>query len=149
MKMVKLNLSIFLLFLSTILYSQNNVNLIIIINDEIITSPLKLNFRSQSLKKEYKIVYHPGKELDVANNDIFKENMILEFDAYGDKKHLTKRYNYNISLQDGLFNDTSFLIIKIYNIDNKKYKKRNCKTNDSYIVGFENGRYSADIFNCK
>ena len=135
--------------MSTFLYSQNNVSLIITINDKIITSPLGLSFRSQSSKKEFKITYSPGKEIDIINKDIFKENTILEFDAYGDKKNLTKLYSYKINIEAGLFNDTSFLIIKIYNMNTKQYKKRRCKPKDSYIVGFENGRYHQDIFQCK
>lgn len=149
MKMVKLSLSFFLFFLSTIIYSQNNVSLIITINDKIITSPLGLSFHNQSSTKEFKTTYSPGREINVINNDIFKENTILEFDAYGDKKNLTKLYNYKINIEAGLFNDTSFLVLKIYNADSKQYKKRRCKPNDSYIVGFENGRYHQDIFQCK
>ncbi|WP_347217754.1 hypothetical protein [Chryseobacterium sp.] len=138
--MGKLNLNLILIFLtvfmSSLLYSQNNINLIIFINDEIITSPLELNFSNQLSKKEYKVIYSPGKEIDYANNDIFKENLILQFNAYGDKEDPAKRYSYSIPLEAGLFKDTSFLIIKIYNLDKKEYRKKYCKSKEPYVVDF-------------
>ena len=149
MKMVKLNLSLLLLFLSTIIYSQNNVNLIIFINDEIITTPLELDFYNQSLEKQNTISYSPGKELNVTNDDVFSENLILEFNAYADKENPSKRYSYHIPLEAGLFKNTSFLIIKIYNLDKKKYRKRYCRSKESYVVDFHKSGLYIDVGRCK
>jgi len=152
MKMVKSNLNkkIFLLifFISFIAYSQK-VNLIIFINDEIVTSPIGLEFYSKTSANKYECTYSPGKEIDINANNIFKENMMLQFDAYGDKEALTKRYSYNIPLEAGLFKDTSFLIINIYNLDKKEYRKRYCRSKEPYIVDFHKNGLHIDNGRCK
>ncbi|AZA83217.1 hypothetical protein C1637_24230 [Chryseobacterium lactis] len=152
MKMVKSNLnktiSLLVFFVSITIYSQK-VNLIIFINDEIITSPLGLEFHNNTSTNTYKYTYSPGKEVDTDISDIFKENMILQFNAYGDKENLTKRYSYNIPLEAGLFNDTSFLIIKIYNLDKKEYRKKYCKSKELYIVDFHKSGLHINTGICK
>ncbi|GAB0157664.1 hypothetical protein CHRYSEOSP005_29440 [Chryseobacterium sp. Alg-005] len=152
MKTVKLNLNkiivLLIFFVSSTIYSQK-VNLIILINNEIITSPISLEFYNKTLANKYEYSYSPGKEIDINISDIFKEDMILRFNAYGDKEYPTKRYSYNILLQTGLFQDTSFLIIKIYNLDKKEYKKKYCKSKDTYVVDFHKSGLHIDTGICK
>ncbi|CAH0220643.1 hypothetical protein [Chryseobacterium sp. Bi04] len=152
MKMVKSNLNkiinLLVFFVSVTIYSQK-VNLIIFINDEIITSPVGLEFYNKNFTNKYKYTYSPGKEIDINTNDIFKENMILQFNAYGNKENPTKLYSYNISLESGLFKDTSFLIIKIYNLDQKEYKKKYCRSKELYIVDFHKSGLHIDTGICK
>ncbi|MCW3160451.1 hypothetical protein [Chryseobacterium oryctis] len=99
-------------------------------------------------KEEYKVNYYPG--IEIANNDIFKENSVLNFNYQGfDNNQNIKTYNYSIPLNKGLFSDTNYLIIKISNLDVKKYKKMYCKSKDDYVVEFKNRRYYQDIARCK
>jgi hypothetical protein len=151
MRMVKLNLNkiIVLLscFMSVIAYSQK-VNLIIFINNEIITSSIGLEFHSKTSADKYEYTYSPGKEVDITN-DIFKENIVLQFDAYGDKEDPTKRYSYSIPLGIDLFKDTSFLIIKIYNLDKKEYRKKYCRSKEPYVVDFHKSGLYIDAVSAK
>lgn len=153
MRMVKLNLNLIILILTSTIsfcaYGQN-VNLIIFINNEIVTNSLGLIFNNNVSQGEYKVNYYPGKEIEIDNNDVFKEDVILKFDYQGfDEKKKIKSYNYNIPLSKGLFYDTDYLIVRIYNLDMKQYKKRYCKFKDDYVVEFKNRRYYQDIVQCK
>jgi len=154
MKMDRLSLKLLIFILFTIpsffLYGQNNINLIIFINDEIITSPLGLTFNQKISNEEYKVSYYPGKEIEIVNNNVFKKDNVLKFSYQGfDDSRAIKTYNYNIPLTKGLFYDTDYLIIKIYNLDIKKYKRRFCKSKDTYVVEFKNRVYYQDIVQCK
>ncbi|MFZ4929904.1 hypothetical protein [Chryseobacterium sp. Mn2064] len=150
--MVRLNLDrilfLLLLFVSTTIYSQK-VNLIIFINDEIMTSSIGLEFHNKTSAGKYEYIYSPGREIDISTNDVFKENMILQFDAYSDKKDPTKLYNYKMLLKKELFHDTSFLIIRIYNLDVKKYKKIFCRSKESYVVDFHKSSLYINTSRCK
>ncbi len=152
--MDRLNLKLLILILSTtasfFVYGQNNINLIILINDEIVTNSLGLTFIQNISKEEYKVSYYPGKEIIIINNNVFKEDNVLNFNYqnFDDNRRL-KMYNYNIPLSKGLFFDTDYLIVKIYNLDVKKYKKEYCKFKDDYVVEFKNRRYYQDIVKCK
>lgn len=152
MKMVKSNLnkiiSLLVFFISVTIYSQK-VNLIIFINDEIITSPVGLEFYNKTSTNTYKYTYSPGKEVDTNISNIFKENMILQFNAYGDNENPVKRYSYSIPLEAGLFKDTSFLVIKIYNLDKKEYRKKYCKSKELYIVDFQKSGLHINAGICK
>lgn len=154
MKIVKFKSSlnkiivVLIFFISFTVYSQK-INLIIFINDEIVTSPIRLEFYNKPFSNKYQLIYSPGKEIDINANDILKEDMVLKFDAYGDKENPAKCYNYNIPLEAGLFKDTVFLIIKIYNLDKKEYRKRYCRSKESYIVNFHKSGLHIDITTCK
>lgn len=150
--MVKSNLNkiivLLIFFVSVTIYSQK-VNLIIFINDEIIISPVGLEFYNKTSQNKYEYTYSPGKEIDINTSNVFKENMILQFNAYGDKEYPTKRYPYSIPLEAGLFKDTSFLIIKIYNLDKKEYRKKYCKSKELYIVDFNKSGLHINTGRCR
>ncbi|KPE49019.1 hypothetical protein [Chryseobacterium indologenes] len=154
MKMDRLNLKLlvftFLISISFCVYGQSNINLIILINDEIVTNSLELRFNSMS-HGEYTVNYYPGKEITVSTNDIFKkEDVILKFEHQGfDGAKKIKTYNYNIPISRGLFYDTDYLIVKIYNLDIKRFRSRYCKYKDDYVVEFKNRRYYMDVIRCK
>lgn len=84
MRTVKLSLNkiivLLIFFISFTVYSQKT-NLIFFINDEIITSPLSLEFYNKTSTDKYDFIYSPGKEIDINANPILKEDMILKFDA--------------------------------------------------------------------
>lgn len=135
-------------FISFTVYSQR-INLIIFINDEIITSPIGLEFYNKTSADKYDFTYSPGREIDIDADDILKGDMMLKFDAYGDKENPTKRYSYNIALEASLFKDTVFLIIKVYNLDKKEYRKRYCRSKESYVVDFHKSGLHIDTGRCK
>lgn len=154
MKTDRLNLRLLICILSTLtsffVYGQKNINLIILINDEIVTNPLVLTFNKNIPNEEYKVNYYPGKEITIVNNNVFKDDNVLNFNYQGfNENRKIKTYNYSIPLTKGLFFDTDYLILKIYNLDIKKYKKRYCKSKDDYVVEFKNRRYYQDIVQCK
>ncbi|MBP1165645.1 hypothetical protein JOE44_002529 [Chryseobacterium sp. PvR013] len=152
MRTVKLSLNkiivLLIFFISFTVYSQK-INLIFFINDELLTSPLDLEFYNKTSNDKYDFIYSPGKEIDINANPILKEDMILKFDAYGDRENLTKRYSYNIPLEAGLLKDTLFLIIKLYNLDKKEYRKRYCKAKASYVVEFHKSGLNINAARCK
>lgn len=136
MKIIKLNkitASLFVL-LSIFTYSQK-VNLIILQNDEIITTPTALEFNNKASTDGYTFSYSPGKEIDTKVSPVFKEDMILKFTSYGNKKYSNKWYDYNIPIGKGMLENTSFLIIKIYTLDTRKLQKKYCRAKD-YVVDF-------------
>lgn len=146
---IKKGIIFFIFFIPNIFYSQNNVNLIIFINDEIITNSIGLKFYNESMQKEDEITYFPGKEISI-NKDVFKKNIRLKFyyNTFDYNKNI-KTYNYDIPIDKNLFYDTNFLIIKIYNLDKKIYRKRYCRIKQDYIVDFQkSGVYIGNI-KCK
>ncbi|MDL2142512.1 hypothetical protein QQY79_08265 [Flavobacterium tructae] len=136
-------------FLNYLSYAQSkSCNLILIIDNKIVTQNLEMIFHSENLT-DYKFQYSLGKELNL-NNDLLKnENVTLNFNYDGLYKDFVKTYKYNIDLKSGWINNTSYLIIRIYNLDKKQFKKAFCKELKDYAVEVQNQSYIESNIVCK
>lgn len=128
-------ITILMLFITTNIYSQEvkNINFIIVIDEEIVTSSLSVKLLITSkdgVSKEIKTTtgYYPGnislKKSDY--DDLISDgtqNVILKFnyDPYINGKPYY--YTYEIEAGKNWF-EHMFFILKIYNLDKKKYRKR-------------------------
>ena len=79
-------------------------------------------------KENYEISYHPGC-LSITNEDYEKiistnNEIHLKFDhcVFSDGKSHT--YNYDIPISKSWFKECTFVILKMYNLDEKKYRKK-------------------------
>lgn len=130
-------------------YAQSkSCNLILIIDNKIVTQNLEMIFHSDNLI-DHKFQYSLGKELSL-NNDLLKnENVILNFNYDGLYKDFVKTYKYNINFKSGWINNTSYLIIRIYNLDKKPFKKAFCKELQDYAIEIQNQSYIESNILCK
>lgn len=128
-------IAILMLFITTNIYSQEvkNINFIIVIDEEIVTSSLGIKLLVTSKdgnNREIKAItgYYPGnislKKSDY--DDLISDetqSVILKFNypTYINDKFYY--YPYEIEAGKNWFNN-EFSIIKIYNLDKKKYRKR-------------------------
>lgn len=115
------------------LYSQNDSNVtsnvIILVDEKVVIEPLarlKLEIFHKGLKTDYSMAsYSPGqlsydqsKKIDIFASD----STYLSFDyyRYNDNKQFIKRYEIKLNK---VWLNSSYLIIRIYNLDNKRYKR--------------------------
>ncbi|WP_207515622.1 hypothetical protein [Longitalea luteola] len=142
-------LKIFVLILALVsiprAYSQeNNKNLdLIIVIDESVSvntiSNFKIRVTSSNTEDIIASSYYPG-NLVLKQTDYAKmmtdtaRTILLEFDynEYVNNKHLT--YHYSIEFKKSWFREL-FNILRIYNLDKKKYKKKfkSIDTSQKYI----------------
>lgn len=123
------------LFVYQISMAQENIkkfDFIICVDEEIATSltrPVIIAKQGVNVLKRIEISYYAG-NLSLSSEDynmIFSEQEItlyLQFDYYQySSKGQQEIYNYEIEIGKNWFEKT-FVILKIYNLDKKKYKKR-------------------------
>lgn len=149
MKMEKLRnkiLFFLLVFCSLLCFSQSKINLIILIDDEIITNGLNISFTNNKNNTDLNFTYTVGKEIQLDKEFTASDEFILKFKY---PNPVGKDYNYNINIIGGLILDTPYLIVRIYNLDKKKYKKRYCHSNDDYVVEIQNSTLYGQIPICK
>lgn len=112
--------------------NRKSFDFIISVDEEIATSlsrPVIIAKQSTNVLKRIDISYHAG-NLSLSSEDynmIFSEQEItlfLQFDYYQySSKGKQEIYNYEIEIGKNWFEQT-FVILKIYNLDKKKYRKR-------------------------
>lgn len=112
--------------------NRKNFDFIVCVDEEIATSltkPVIIVKQGTNVLKRIDINYHAG-NLSLSSEDynlIFSEQEItlfLQFDYYQySSKGEQEIYNYEIEIGKNWFEQT-FVILKIYNLDKKKYKKR-------------------------
>lgn len=128
--------TILILFITVTIYSQDvkNINIIVVIDEEIVTNSLDVKFLITSKdgsSREIKTAtgYYPGnislKKTDY--DDLISDetqSVILKwhYDPYINNKLYD--YTYEIEAGKNWFNDNMFFILKIYNLNKKKYRKR-------------------------
>lgn len=150
MKMERLRNSLILMVLLAFhSYSQDlyECNIILIVDNKLITSNISFNF-TDGEKTLFTHPYHLGKELSV-DKQLFKENVYLNFNYLGNHKGNSKLYEYNIKFLPGWINNTNYLIIKIYNLDKKMFKKTFCNETEEYAIEIQNQVYTQNNILCK
>lgn len=138
--------SVFLMFFSTICFSQNNYrsNIVLIIDDIIVTQRIDFEF---FIKDEllYTHLYTLGDPL-IISKDLFLDNdVFLKFSCWqGGSK-----YEYAFNFSPGWIDNTSYTIIKVYNLDKEKYREVFCNQTGEYVIEIKNSAYDMQVIKCK
>ena len=98
---------------------------------------------------EYTFQYSLGKTLSLNDNFFNKENVILNFKYDDISNNSIKSYKYDILFKSGWINYTNYLIIRIYNLDKKEFKKAFCNEHKDYAVEVQNQVYIESNVLCK
>lgn len=122
-------LSLLLLFFSSVIIAiaqeRKDFDFVIVVDEEFgtMTTPLHISLKKDNGETEnINFYYHPG----CLSLDINDYNKLKSFDGkielhFGWYKHMSY-YSYDIPIDKQLFKG-SYVVIKIYNLDDKKYKK--------------------------
>ncbi|MDR4894428.1 MULTISPECIES: hypothetical protein [unclassified Chryseobacterium] len=136
-----------LMFCSLLCFSQSKMNLIIVIDDNIIIDRLPISFINKKQNNSVRnFTYTVGKEIQLDEKFIEGDEFILKFKY---SNYIDKDYNYNINIMGGLILDTPYLIVRIYNLDKKKFKKKYCHSNEDYVVELQNSTLYGQIPICR
>lgn len=135
-----------LIFISEVCFSQNNYrsNIVLIIDDVIVTQKVDFEF----FKNEELSYTHPymlGEPL-IISKDLFVDNdVVLKFSCWqGEGK-----YEYAFNFSSGWIDNTSYTIIKVYNLDKKKYREVFCNQKGEYVIEIKNSAYDMQVVKCK
>ncbi len=109
-----------------------SIDIIIFVDEEIVTSlskPVIIAKEGKSVLKRIDISYHVG-NLSLSAEDYYmifsnqEKTLFIQFDYYQySSKGKQEVYNYEIEIGKNWLKQT-FVVLKIYNLDKKKYKKR-------------------------
>ena len=131
MKIIIILTAIFFQVNIAVAQEKKEFDFVITIDDDFhpIYSPSLYTLDKNGIKTIYEISYHPGclsmsiedyKKIMSANEEIH-----LKFDHYktllGGNTHI---YNYDLSVGKFWFKECTFVILKMYNLDKKKYRKK-------------------------
>ena len=135
-------------FQSDILYGQDDsVNLIIVIDDEIVTKNLSLNFTSGENNLE--VLYSVGKQLYLPQS-FLNDKISLNFRYFAKfESDYNHKYNYSFDFKMGWLNNTNYLILRIYNLNQEKYKRQFCFSKENYVLEVQNSVYFHSLPRCK
>ena len=107
-------------------------DIIIFVDEEIVTSlskPVIIAKEGKSVLKRIDISYHVG-NLSLSAEDYYmifsnqEKTLFIQFDYYQySSRGKQQVYNYEIEIGKNWLKQT-FVVLKIYNLDKKKYKKR-------------------------
>lgn len=137
------------IFLAFNCYSQDlyECNIILIVDNKLITSNIGFKF-TDGEKTLFTHSYHLGNNLSL-DKKLFKNDVYLNFNYLGNHKGNSKLYEYNLKFSQGWINNTDYLIIRIYNLDKKSFKKAFCNEAKEYAVEVQNQVYSQENILCK
>ncbi len=153
MKWANLKDKLFLLLLfltvnSVLAQEEQGVNVVLIIDDKLITDNIVFSF-GKSESEDFKYTYNVGKPLHIPKSFLENSPLNLNFNYLGELKGSQKKYSYDINFKKGWVDNTNFLIIRIYNLDKKKYFKAFCKRKERYVVEVQNSVYRQREPMCK
>jgi hypothetical protein len=145
----KSTLTSIFLFFHLICHSQSHASkVILIIDNKIITQRIDMNFYSNN-SIVFNYVYEIGKEL-VINKEIFNDNNIhLQFNYQDNSKKSIKNYKYNFEFTSGWLENTNYIIVRIYNLDKKEFKRAFCHESKEYAIEIQNQVYYQAAILCK
>ncbi|CAN5332796.1 hypothetical protein BH23BAC2_BH23BAC2_18290 [soil metagenome] len=154
---MKLRILILLIFGITNYGFGQNLNMIIDVNNELVTSEISgayLNFENKNGTKErIQIGYHPG-ELILEQNSWNKINseettkITLSFNYYTWKRNNQENATFEVEMKKYHF-DMQYLILHVYDFRERKYRKKyGCLTDKEYITDF-NYPQGGILISCK
>jgi len=142
---MKFNILILLIFGITNYVFGQNLNMIIDVNDELLTNYVGdayLNFENEDGTTEKILIgYHPG-ELILEQNawnkinsaEITKITFSFTYNTWKRGQH--ESINFKIKMKKYHF-DKTYLILHIYDFRNRKYRRKyGCLTDENYIYEF-------------
>lgn len=142
-------LSFIAILISYSSYSQSkSSNLILIIDNKIVTQNIELVFQSDDFMSN-KVQYSLGKELSLDEALLKNENIILNFSYDELNKGVVKTYKYDIDFKAGWLKNTNYLIVRIYNLDKKQFKRAFCNEHKNYAIEVQNQVYTESNVLCK
>ena len=122
-----------------------NLNMIIDVNDELVTSEISgvyLDFENKDGTSEKILIgYHPGELLLEQNswkkiNSEQTQKITLSFTYYTWKRKKEKITTFEIEMEKYLFNKR-YLILHVYDFRDRKYQRKyGCLTEENYIFDF-------------
>jgi hypothetical protein len=125
------------------------VKLILIIDNKLVTEGLEMNFYSNDTIVGTHL-YEIGKELKIDKSLINENSTSVAFNYNGfDSISNFKNYKYDFEFRLGWLHNTNYLIIRIYNLDKKKFKKVFCKETKDYAIEIQNQVYYEANILCK
>ncbi|KOS05385.1 hypothetical protein AM493_04560 [Flavobacterium akiainvivens] len=141
---------LFIAFVAKIIAQENQaqVNIILIIDNELVTSGVRLSFVSENNKILLEQKYTAGTALEIDLN-WFEDKVYLAFDYIGKADEEYKKYHYRINTLKGYISKTEFLILRIFNLDKPLFKEAYCKAKDEYVFEIENQSYIMQEPQCK
>ena len=122
-------------------------NITLIIDDQLITAPIEFVFFNETDTLSFN--YHLGNKLRIEDSLFKNDNVNLSFKYNGNLNDDFTKYKYNFKFLRGWLNNTNYLIIRIYNLNKKNYKKVFCKEESEYVVEVQNQVYSQNLITCK
>lgn len=127
--------------------TDKGVNLVLIIDNELITDRLRFSFESET-NENIKFVYSLGKEL-LLPTALLNSKLSLKFEYIGKLNNEFKDYNYKIDFSPGWLDNSQFLILRIYNLDKKEFRKAFCGEKGDYVIEVQNSVYTMQVPICK
>lgn len=122
-------------------------NITLIIDDQLITIPIELIFSNETDTLSFD--YHLGNKLRIEDSFFKNDNVNISFNYIGGSNDYFTKYKYNFKFLKGWLDNTNYLIIRIYNLNKKNYKKAFCKEESEYVVEVQNQVYSQNLITCK
>jgi len=109
---------------------KSNFDFIIVVDETIVTSLSNTRLlirKGNELLSNMDVSYKPGNlSLNVADYNLIansNDDLYLKFDYYDYSRGKQETYNYDIKIGKNWF-EKSYLILRIYNTNKKKYKKK-------------------------
>lgn len=129
-------------------FSQNeDVNVLLVIDNQIVTNFINFSFVGDNTNYDFNYVI--GEKLKLPSKLMQSEKISLKFKYTGWNNDYPKVYNYDFDFKKGWLNNTFFLIIRIYNLDKKRFKKAFCKVKKEYAIEVENSVYNQSEEMCR
>jgi|GEM_PF-5866572 len=126
---MKISMTIFLLIFPLLAYSQgaSEANLIFVIDEQLAVGSIANIKISDTEGNMFDALYYPGRLIfEKWNyNDRYSgtDSLTLSFDYYEDNKRGRQVYNYSLPF-DKRWLKQDYLILKIYNLNKKVYKRK-------------------------
>ncbi|MDM1045945.1 hypothetical protein HX004_17575 [Myroides sp. 1354] len=142
---VMLSLAFIVLFGTTCLSQNNyNSNIVLLVDDTIVTQKIDFDFYKKD-ELFYTHSYALGNPLIVSKDLLKGDDVVLKFNYWQG----VDKYEYAIDFSVGWIDNTSYTIIKVYNLDKEMYREIFCKEKGNYVIEIKNSVYDMQIIKCK
>lgn len=138
-----------IIFGQSVSWSQlSKANIVLIIDNQLVTQNIEMNFVSENKKVE-SFIYGLGNVMSVNDTLLTKDDLHLDFEYSIVQDDHVKNYKYNFKFKSGWIKNTSYIVIRVYNLDKEEFKKAFCKETSSFVVEIQNQNYKQESPVCK
>lgn len=147
---LKSSFTLFILLFVHYGFAQNNLSssLTLIIDNTLVTNGITIKFTNSNDESLYESQYYIGKNITI-DQAIFNQEVYMQFDYTGSLNGEYKDYHYKIKFVEGYLSNSNYIIVRIFNLDKKIYRKAFCKTLESYAVEIETQNYNQISEQCR